>query len=55
MISAVSKYAIDSILKGIEGLDEYEAEYFYKKLAQQSHDHEIQAFIDEAKKREGKK
>lgn len=47
-ITPVSKYAIDSILKGIENLDEYEADYFYKALCKQSSDHDRKTFIEEA-------
>lgn len=43
-ITPVSKYAIDSILKGIENLDEYEADYFYAKLAKQSSEHDRETF-----------
>lgn len=43
-ISQMSKYAIDSILKGIENLDEYEADYFYAALAKQSSEHDRDTF-----------
>jgi len=43
-ITAISKYAIDSILSGIEDFDEYEADYFYAALAKQSSEHDRETF-----------
>ncbi len=42
---------IPDLLKTIEDFDEDEAQFFFKKLAQQSHDHEVTLFLEEAKKR----
>jgi len=47
-ITPMSRVALDGILKCIENLDEYEADYFYKALCQQSSDHDRKTFIEEA-------
>jgi len=39
----------NNLLSDIEDMDEEEAEYFFKTLAKQSHEHEVKAFIEGAK------